>query len=97
MKISKIGIEGVYNNIQLKIKNVDQKKAEQSNKNGLKEDIRVSIKEEIKGYKEIIKGLPEVRKDRIQELKKAIKQGAYKVDTKEVAKGILEDILLGVK
>jgi len=98
MKISKIGTEEVYNTIQLKSKNenVDLKNVEHVN-NKMKEDIRVSIKEEIKKYKEMVKNLPDVRSDRVQELRDAIKQGNYKVDAKEVAKRMLEDIILGAK
>ncbi|RLB11722.1 MAG: flagellar biosynthesis anti-sigma factor FlgM [Deltaproteobacteria bacterium] len=98
MKISKIGTEEVFNTIQLKSKNenVDLKNVEHVN-NKMKEDIRVSIKEEIKKYKEMVKNLPDVRSDRVQELRDAIKQGNYKVDAKEVAKRMLEDIILGAK
>jgi len=96
MKISKIGTEQIYGTTQLKPKNIDQKNVEQSN-NRIKGDVRVSIKGEIKKYKEIVKKLPDVRNDRVQELKNAIKQGNYKVDAKEVAKRMLEDIMLGAK
>ncbi len=96
MKVSKIGTEQIYGTTQLKPKNIDQKKVQQAN-NRIKRDVRVSIKGEIKKYKEIVKNLPDVRNDRVQELKNAIKQGNYKVDTKEVAKRMLEDIVLGAK
>ena len=96
MKIAKISIEQIYGTTQLKPKNINQKKVEQSN-NRIKGDVRVSIKGEIKKYKEIVKKLPDVRNDRVQELKNAIKQGNYKVDAKEVAKRMLEDIMLGAK
>ena len=96
MKISKIGTEQIYGTTQLKPKNIDQKKVQQAN-NRIKGDVRVSIKGEIKKYKEIVKNLPDVRNDRVQELKNAIKEGNYKVDTKEVAKRMLEDIVLGAK
>ena len=96
MKVSKIGTEQIYGTTQLKPKNIDQKKVQQAN-NRIKGDVRVSIKGEIKKYKEIVKNLPDVRNDRVKELKNAVKEGNYKVDTKEVAKRMLEDIVLGAK
>jgi len=66
-----------------------------------KEDVKVSSQDdkveisskavEIKVALEALSSVPEVRKDRVEELKKLIEEGKYNPDPKEVAKKILEE------
>jgi len=98
MKVNKPGMDHTYNIEHAKVMKLEnhRKLNKEQVENVAKEDVRVSFKEEIKKYKEIIKKLPDVREKRVEEIKNAINQGTYKIDAKKVAKGILEDIF-GVK
>jgi len=98
MKITKITLESGYNVEQVRQKVVSQKQIQQTHtEKKIKEEVKLTAKDDIKRYKEIVKSGPEVREERIKELKEAIEQGNYKIDTKKVAKKILEDIILGAK
>ncbi len=97
MKISKIGLNHTYNINQIK-QNSDNTRPQQTHsEKKIKEDISLSGKNEIKKYKEMVKNMSEIREDRVKELKNSIEQGNYKVNAKEVANKILEDIILGAK
>jgi flagellar biosynthesis anti-sigma factor FlgM len=41
-------------------------------------------------YKEMAKGIPEVRQEKVDEIKKKIEAGKYKVDAEAIAKKMLE-------
>ncbi len=98
MKINKPGMDQTYNIEHAKIMKLENhRKLNKGHiENVTKKDVRVSFKEEIKKYRDIVKELPDVREKRVKEIKNAINQGTYKIDAKKVAKGILEDIF-GVK
>jgi len=98
MKISKIGLEGTYNLNQVKQKIVTQKQIQRiQTEKRVKEGIELSTKNEIKKYKELIKNIPEIREEKVKELKNAIEQGNYKIEATKVANKMLEDIILGAK
>jgi len=95
MDISKVNIENAYNVGEIKPKTPQQKKIEHVSQKKVSDG--VSLKEEINEYKQVIKELPDVREEEVRRIKEAIRQGTYKVSAKEVAKRILEDIILGAK
>ncbi len=98
MKVSKIGLENTYQINQIKPKSTERKQNSQVQADKkVKEEISLSIKDEIRRYKEIIKDIPEVREERVKELKGLIEQGRYKVDAKEVGNSILKEIILGAR
>jgi len=98
MKISKIGFENTYQINQIKHKTAEGKQSTQTQaEKKIKEEISLSIKNEIRKYKEIIKDIPEVREERVKELKNLIEQGNYNVNAKEVGNRLLEEIILGIK
>ena len=45
---------------------------------------------EMSKYKEVVKALPELRQERIKELKRQIEAGEYHVDSRKIAEKILE-------
>lgn len=60
---------------------------------GGKDKISLSSKaKEINELKGLIEQLPEIRTDRIEELKKAIDAGDYNIDSLKVAEKVLEEI-----
>ncbi|MEJ5377193.1 MAG: flagellar biosynthesis anti-sigma factor FlgM [bacterium] len=50
---------------------------------------------EIQKLKEILEQMPEVRLERVEELKSMIQEGKYKVDLEKLSDRILEALLLG--
>ena len=59
------------------------------------DSVRLSTNtEEFKRAVEAVKRAPEVRKDRVEELKKAIAEGRYKIDSMAVAEKMLGRILV---
>ena len=98
MKISKIGFENPYQINQIKHNGTDKKQDSQVKiEKKTREEISLSIKNEIRKYKNIIKDIPEVREERIRELKKLIEQGKYRISVREVGNKLLEEIILGMK
>lgn len=98
MKISKIGFENTYQINQITHKGAEEKQgAHTQTDKKVKEEIKLSIKNEIKRYKQVIKDIPEVREERVKELRGLIEQGKYKINSKEVGNRLLEEIILGVK
>ena len=45
---------------------------------------------EMRKYKEVVKALPELRQERIKELKRQIEAGEYHIDSRKIAEKILE-------
>ena len=45
---------------------------------------------EMSKYKEAVKALPEVRQERIKELKRLIEAGEYHIDSRKIAEKILD-------
>lgn len=95
MDISKVKVENAYNISEIKPKTLQQKKPEHVSQRKVSDG--VSLKEEINEYKQMIKELPDVREEKVKRITDAIKQGTYNVSAKEVAKRILEDIMIGTR
>jgi len=58
---------------------------------------RVSISgqaKEIEELKEVINQIPEMRIDKIEEIKEAIRKGTYKIDSYKIAERMLEEEIL---
>ncbi len=49
---------------------------------------------EIKIAMESLSSVPEIRKERVEEIKKLLEEGKYNPDLKQVARRMLEDIYL---
>jgi negative regulator of flagellin synthesis FlgM len=47
---------------------------------------------ELEELKQVIHQMPEIRKDKIEALKKTIQEGRYQIDSLKVAEKILEEI-----
>lgn len=47
---------------------------------------------ELADLKQVIQQMPEIRTDKVERLKKSIREGTYKVDSFQVAGKILEEI-----
>lgn len=55
-----------------------------------KNKIDIYNSEEINKFKKIVKELPDTRQDEIDEIKRKIESGEYKIDGKEIAKKMFE-------
>ena len=97
MKISKVGLENAYKINQLNQKTQEKKQTQVQMEKKIKEEIELSAKEEIKRYKEVIKNMPDIREERVRELKDAIERGNYKINVKEVSNRLIEDLIIWVK
>ena len=49
-----------------------------------------ALEQEANKYKEVAKSLPEMRRQRIEELKRLIQSGQYHIDSQKIADKILE-------
>ncbi|MEJ5256915.1 MAG: flagellar biosynthesis anti-sigma factor FlgM [Fervidobacterium sp.] len=91
-KINKLGVQGMQNLQEVKGKT--EKDVEKSKVR--KEDLKVSdqlIVEEgkrVAEYIEMAKTSSEVRTELVEQIKKAIEDGTFKVDVEKIAKKILE-------
>ncbi len=94
MKISKIGTGGVYNIDQVKNK-PEVKRSQYEKKAG--EQVRISVKGEIERYKEMIRRIPEVREEKVRQIREAILQGNYRIEPEKVSRRMIEDFILGAK
>jgi len=94
MKISKIGTGSVYNIDQVKNK-PEVKRSQYEKKAG--EQVRISVKGEIERYKEMIRRIPEVREEKVRQIREAILQGNYRIEPEKVSRRMIEDFILGAK
>lgn len=94
MKISKIGTGGVYNIDQVKNK-PEVKRSQYEKKAG--EQVRISVKGEVERYKEMIRRIPEVREEKVRQIREAILQGNYRIEPEKVSRRMIEDFILGAK
>lgn len=81
-----------------KVNEVDRKKDTEKNgdtkKSGRDTD-KISLSgraKEISELKSLIERLPEIRTDRVEELKKAVDTGSYNIDSMKVAERILQEL-----
>ncbi|MFN4200864.1 MAG: flagellar biosynthesis anti-sigma factor FlgM [Fervidobacterium gondwanense] len=94
-KINKLGVQGMQNLQEVKGKT--EKDVEKSKVR--KEDLKVSdqlIVEEgkrVAEYIEMAKTSSEVRTELVEQIKKAIEDGTFKVDVEKIAKKILESTM----
>lgn len=89
-------IEGkdLYNKIQDLNKNREAEKKNDTQKTGSDND-RISLSgkaKEISELKQLIDQLPDIRRDKVEEIKKAIDAGNYTMDSLKVAEKILEEL-----
>ncbi len=49
---------------------------------------------EIRELAKVIKGLPDIREEKVAELKKQIDQGTYKIDGKKIAFKMIKEFIL---
>jgi negative regulator of flagellin synthesis FlgM len=88
-------IEGkkLFNKVQDLNKNQDLEKKENAQKTESDRD-KVSLSEkakEINELKALIDGIPEIRSDKVDAIKKAIDAGTYNFDSQKIAQKILEE------
>ncbi|SHH20028.1 flagellar biosynthesis anti-sigma factor FlgM [Tepidibacter thalassicus] len=86
MKINNI------NNIQKVMKAYKTNKTEKINKFSLKED-KIEISQRGKDFQfalEALKNTPDIREDKVNEIKSQIDKGTYKVDNGKLAKAIVD-------
>lgn len=79
-----------------KEKNRVQNSPDEAPKGGLLED-RVALSPEAKRVQEVKKildSLPDIREEKVAEIKERIENGTYRVDSGEVASGIIKEFLL---
>lgn len=88
--------QGYYNKLMEINKNHDVEKRDNANKSdNSKDKITISGKtKNINEIKSLLDNYPEIRMDRIDVIKKAIDSGLYNIDTKALARKMLEEILL---
>ncbi len=89
-------IEGkdLYNKVQDLNKNKDLEKKENAQQTESDKD-KISLSEkarEISELKSLIDQLPDIRRDKVEAVKKAIDTGTYNFDSMKVAEKILEEI-----
>jgi len=69
------------------------KSSETESASGERDKISLSGKaQEINDLKKLINDLPDIRTDKVKQLKKAIDAGSYNIDSLKVAEKILEEI-----
>jgi len=55
--------------------------------------VRLSKREKIvEKLRKALEDIPDIRVDRVEQLKKAIQRGAYRVDSEKIAQKILEEL-----
>jgi len=96
MKIQGNPIEGkeLYGKVNdLNKKEQVGKSSDTESSSGDRDKISLSGKaQEINELKQIIKDMPDIRTDKVDQLKKAIDSGSYNIDSYKVAEKILEEI-----
>ena len=96
MKIQGNPIEGkeLYGKVNdLTKKEKGSKSSETENTSGQRDKISLSGKaQEINELKALINELPDIRIDKVEQLKKAIDTGFYNIDSYKVAEKMLEEI-----
>ncbi|MBS4026236.1 MAG: flagellar biosynthesis anti-sigma factor FlgM [Clostridia bacterium] len=93
MKISPGQVNGVLNSYRQQIRSDDKAKGSQDFKASLNQSDRTQLSEEARLHQvamKALKNMPDVREDRVAELKKAIESGSYQVSGKEIAEKMLE-------
>jgi negative regulator of flagellin synthesis FlgM len=84
----------LYGKIQELKKNQEAERKDESQSSGNQKD-KISLSgraQEINELKGIIENLPDIRTDKVEEIKKAIDSGTYNFDSMKVAEKILEEI-----
>ncbi len=66
-----------------------QKKVEKSNRKVEKEELSSTAKGEVERVMEEVRKVPDVRRELIEEIKKAIESGNYIIDAENIAKKLL--------
>ena len=66
-----------------------QKKVEKSNRKVQKEGLSSSVKEEVGKVMKEAQQVPDVRRELVEEIKKAIESGNYIIDAENIAKKLL--------
>jgi negative regulator of flagellin synthesis FlgM len=89
-------IEGkdLYNKVKELKKNEDIEKKQDAQKTDANED-KISLSgraKEIGDLKSLIEQLPEIRSDKVEDIKKAVDAGTYNIDSLKVAAKILEEL-----
>jgi negative regulator of flagellin synthesis FlgM len=93
MKISPGQINCVLNNYRKQTRADDKVKGSQDFKTGLNKADQAQLSEEARLHQvalKALKNMPDVRDDKVAELKKAIDSGSYQVSDKEIAEAILK-------
>jgi negative regulator of flagellin synthesis FlgM len=99
MKINEL-YPGIGSSNQSKIERIDRSIAQGTNQTGpidrRSDQVHVSsIGREVQYYLEIARGIPDVREDRVEALRKLFQSGQYRVDAQSLAKKIIEEGELG--
>ncbi len=89
MKISQSQLERVLAHYQTGIKKPMEKKAQPQDQLTLSSEAKL-----VKEVQEAIKGIPEVRNQKVQEIKKAIEAGEYKVSSQDVAEKMMQRMMV---
>jgi negative regulator of flagellin synthesis FlgM len=93
VKISPGQVNGVLNSYRKQVRSDDKVKGNQDLKSSLNQADRTQLSEEARFHQvamKALKNMPDVREDRVAELKKVIDSGSYQVSGKEIAEKMLE-------
>ncbi|MGM0438619.1 MAG: flagellar biosynthesis anti-sigma factor FlgM [Bacillota bacterium] len=91
MKINNNDIN--MNKIMKAYQNLNQKENNNVNQTSKSDQVNISKKaKEIQNIKETLENKPAVRQDKVEQIKKQIQNGTYKVDSKKIAEKIISDI-----
>ena len=89
-------IQDLVQRIQQEKKEQEERKPSASSKGSGEEKVEISGKaRDIQRVKAAIAELPEVRQEKIEELKQQIQEGRYEMDMDKLADRILDSILTG--
>ncbi len=90
---SQISGKDLLNRVNDPGKNQEAEKKADTQDTGTKDKISLSGKtREIDELKALIRDLPDIRTDRVEDIKKAVDAGSYNIDSLKVAEKILEEI-----
>ena len=90
---SQVSGKELFNRINDLGKNQEAEKKADTQDTGTKDKISLSARtKEIDELRALIRDLPDIRTDRVEEIKKAVDAGSYNIDSLKVAEKVLEEI-----
>lgn len=91
MKINNNDIN--MNKIMKAYQNLNQKENNNVNQKSKSDQVNISNEaKEIRNIKETLENKPEIRQEKVDQIKTQIQNGTYKVDSQKVAEKIISDI-----